>query len=148
MDQDLRTKINRKARGENIDPLENVIVHGKSYFIGENDANFTQAEGEIISAMQQNTRLASSSEEYHTSQQNFSARKRVLKQRDRSSGFRLPPELRSSSRLASKSAVYQFSETSSEDSGSYPAYSYVELNDDSPAIDVVLTHRCKDGGSK
>ena len=111
-------------------------------------ANVTKAEGELHLNAQLHTRSISSSEEYHTSQRDHSIRKRRLKQRDQSTGLHLPPELRSSSRLASKSAVYQFSETSSEDSESHPTYSYVEQSHDSPAIDIVLTHRRKDVNSK
>ena len=148
MEQIPRTAINRRAKGVNIDRLENVTFNGKTHLNDKNSANIMVAESELALNIHRVTGSASSSEEFHTSRRSLSARKKGLKQRDRSSGLNLLPELRSSSRLASKSAVYQFSETSSEDSGSYPAYSYAELNDDSPAIDVVLTHRRKDGDSK
>lgn len=61
--------------------------------------------------------------------------------------FDIPPDVRTSTRLASKAAVYQFS--SSEDDYEYaPALQTAEIDEDRPAIDVILTYRKKEGACK
>ena len=87
-------------------------------------------------------RSDSSSDEYYTSRKSGSIKSKLVRQRTKNAGFDIPPDVRSSSRLAAKSATYQFSE-SSEIEEEPLSYIYVDPNDDRPAIDIVLTHRWK-----
>lgn len=53
----------------------------------------------------------------------------------------LPPDLRTSTRLAKKTANYQFLSSSDDEYNHTPAYTTAEATAEGPSIDTVLTYK-------